>query len=113
MNKAPAVRQTHDTYATDAHQPSDAVDVRSKPGDSALDTLPEMVRKMTFEPSLAVPPLPEGVIDELRNRYSRYQSIKESKRRTQWFAEDAALSAKGKDASTSSTAAAAPSTTSA
>ncbi|RKP23297.1 translation protein SH3-like domain-containing protein, partial [Syncephalis pseudoplumigaleata] len=39
--------------------------------DSALDTLPEMVRKMTFEPSLAVPPLPEGVIDELRNRYSR------------------------------------------
>ncbi|KAI9595088.1 translation protein SH3-like domain-containing protein [Syncephalis fuscata] len=56
--------------------------------DSKFDTLPDVVRKISFEPSLAVPPLPEGVIDELRNRYSKFQSMKNRTRKEEWLAED-------------------------
>ncbi|KAI8055147.1 translation protein SH3-like domain-containing protein [Syncephalis plumigaleata] len=62
--------------------------------DTKLDTLPEAVRKITFEPSLAVPPLPEGVLDELRNRYSRMQSIKDRARKAKWLTEDMELQVK-------------------
>lgn len=51
--------------------------------DTILDTLPEEVRKITFQPSLAVHPLPEGVIDELRNKYSKHRAAKECARRRQ------------------------------
>jgi len=48
--------------------------------DSVLDTLPEEVARISFEPSLAVPPLPGEVVDELRFKYSRHRVGKERKR---------------------------------
>ncbi|RKP05056.1 translation protein SH3-like domain-containing protein, partial [Thamnocephalis sphaerospora] len=37
--------------------------------DSALDTLPSIASAVTFKPSMGVPPMPEGVINELRGKY--------------------------------------------
>src|SRR5262249_34687751 len=37
--------------------------------DGPYDTMPEHVREITYKPSLAAYPLPEGVIDELRSPY--------------------------------------------
>lgn len=49
---------------------------------TAADTVREQVEERTFYYSLLSPPMPENVIDELRNKYSRFRT-----RHEQWYVE--------------------------
>lgn len=42
--------------------------------DHKIDTLRIDVEERTFVPTLLQPPMPEGLIDELRNKYSRFRT---------------------------------------
>lgn len=42
--------------------------------DHECDTLGQYVRKRTFVPTLLKPPMPISIIDELRNRYSKFRT---------------------------------------
>jgi large subunit ribosomal protein L24 len=42
--------------------------------DHPVDTLRINVEERTFVPTLLRPPMPEGIIDELRNKYSRFRT---------------------------------------
>jgi len=42
--------------------------------DNACDTLRINVEERTFIPTLLSPPMPEGLIDELRNQYSKFRT---------------------------------------
>ena len=59
--------------------------------DTPLDTPANVVKLVTYQPTLAVPPLPEGVVDELRGKYTKWRVIKERKRIADLEAEMAAL----------------------
>jgi large subunit ribosomal protein L24 len=50
--------------------------------DTASDTARHVVEERTFLPTLLRPPIPEGVIDELRNKFSKFRTRHEA-----WFVE--------------------------
>ncbi|KAI5849441.1 hypothetical protein DFP73DRAFT_540602 [Morchella snyderi] len=45
-----------------------------KHADTAVDTKIYDVDSTTFKPTLLIPPMPAGVIDELRNKYSKFRT---------------------------------------
>ncbi|RKP14648.1 hypothetical protein BJ684DRAFT_18956 [Piptocephalis cylindrospora] len=49
--------------------------------ETILDTKASVVSEVTYKPSLDVPPLPSGVVDELRNKYGKQRVPKERRRR--------------------------------
>lgn len=58
--------------------------------DEAEDTLRVETEKQTFLPTLMIPPMPDGIIDELRNKYSRYRDRHDDEYVARKEAEDAA-----------------------
>ncbi|KAM7217757.1 hypothetical protein V8F06_006891 [Rhypophila decipiens] len=64
--------------------------------DNEADTLRIDVEQRTFVPTLLRPPMPETIIDELRNRYSMFRTRHTDEYIAQKEAEDAAKKAKKK-----------------
>lgn len=68
--------------------------------DHACDTLRIDVEEKTFVPTLLRPPIPAGVIDELRNRYSKFRTRHEESYIAKKEAEEAEKAARKKSIQT-------------